>query len=289
MDEAERDDAVNVAIVGRPNVGKSSLLNRLYGRERSIVSDIAGTTRDAVDALVEVDGKAYRFIDTAGIRKRKKVEYGNEYLMVNRALKAIRRADVVLLVIDVVAGINDQDKILAQRVAEDGRACVIVANKWDAVEKDDRTYNEAVAYVKEELFAVSWAEVLFTSALTGQRCNKVYEAVDRASKAHRQRVKTSVLNEVLAEALSWQRPPAVKASQQGRVYYCNQVAVEPPTMVVFCNNPKLFPDSYKRYLDRKFRESIDFTGSPIRWHFRGKKLRQLARGGSPVPYGLPGT
>lgn len=289
MEEAERDDAISVAIVGRPNVGKSSLLNRLYGRERSIVSDIAGTTRDAVDALVEVDGKAYRFIDTAGIRRRKKVEYGNEYLMVNRALKAIRRSDVVLLVVDVVAGVNDQDKILAQRVAEDGRACVIVANKWDAVEKDDKTYNEAVAYVKDELFAVSWAEVLFTSALTGQRCNKIYAAVDRAVAAHRQRVKTSVLNEVLAEALAWQRPPAVRSSRQGRVYYCNQVATEPPTVVVFCNDPKLFPDSYKRYLDRKFRESIDFTGSPVRWHFRGKKLRQLARGGSPVPYGLPGS
>lgn len=159
VEEAERDDAIKVAIVGRPNVGKSSLLNRLYGQERSIVSDIAGTTRDAVDALVEVEGTAYRFIDTAGIRRRKKVEYGNEYLMVNRALKAIRRADVVLLVVDVVAGINDQDKILAQRVAEDGRACVVIANKWDAVEKDDKTYNEAVAYVKEELFAVTWAEV----------------------------------------------------------------------------------------------------------------------------------
>ncbi len=253
VDEEERDDAVKVAIVGRPNVGKSSLLNRLYGKERSIVSDIAGTTRDAVDALVEANGKTYKFIDTAGIRRRKKVEYGNEFLMVNRALKAIRRADVVLLVVDVVEGVNDQDKILAQRIADDGRACVIVANKWDAVEKDDKTFNEAVTYVKEELFAVSWADVLFTSALTGQRCHKVYEAVDKAVAAHRQRVKTSILNEVLGEALSWQRPPTVKSSQQGRVYYCNQVATEPPAVVVFCNNPKLFPESYKRYLDRKFR------------------------------------
>jgi len=289
VEEAEREEAIKVAIVGRPNVGKSSLLNRLYGKERAIVSDVAGTTRDAVDALVEVNGKSYRFIDTAGIRRRKKVEYGNEFLMVNRALKAVRRADVVLLVVDVVEGINDQDKILAQRIAEDGRACVIVANKWDAVEKDDRTFNEAVVYVKEELFAVSWADVLFTSALTGQRCHKIFDAIDKASAAHRQRVKTSILNEVLGEALVWQRPPTVKSSQQGRVYYCNQVATEPPSVVVFCNNPKLFPDSYKRYLDRKFRESLDLTGTPIRWYFRGKKLRQLAKQGSPVPYGMPGS
>jgi GTP-binding protein len=289
VDEAERDDAIKVAIVGRPNVGKSSLLNRLYGKERAIVSDIAGTTRDAVDAMVEANGKMYKFIDTAGIRRRKKVEYGNEFLMVNRALKAVRRADVVLLVVDVVEGVNDQDKILAQRIADDGRACVIVANKWDAVEKDDKTFNEAVIYVKEELFAVNWADVLFTSALTGQRCHKIFEAVDKAAAAHRMRVKTAILNEVLGEALKWQRPPTVKSSQQGRVYYCNQVATEPPAVVVFCNNPKLFPDSYKRYLDRKFRESLDLTGTPIRWHFRGKKLRQLAKTGSPVPYGMPGS
>ncbi|CAM9903540.1 unnamed protein product [Discosporangium mesarthrocarpum] len=170
----EEVDTINVAIVGRPNVGKSSLLNRMFGENRAMVSNIPGTTRDSIDALLERGGRTYRLIDTAGIRRKGKVDYGNEFFMVNRAFKAIRRADVVLLVVDVQDGIKDQDRVLSQRIADDGRACIIVCNKWDTVaDKDDSSYNKAIEYTKEMLAPVRWADIVFTSALTGQRCNKV--------------------------------------------------------------------------------------------------------------------
>ena len=178
-DDEEDEDLVNVAIVGRPNVGKSSLFNRLFGEARAIVSDLAGTTRDTLDAELEKDGRIYRFIDTAGIRRRGKVQYGSEFFMVNRALKAIRRSDVVLLVLDATIGISDQDRTLSQRIADDGRACVVLLNKWDVVpEKSDKTYLDSMAYVKDMLPAVRWAPIVLVSALTGQRCPKIYTAID---------------------------------------------------------------------------------------------------------------
>mmetsp|Transcript_4688 Transcript_4688/g.6157 ORF Transcript_4688/g.6157 Transcript_4688/m.6157 type:complete len:546 (-) Transcript_4688:229-1866(-) len=269
------DNTYNVAIIGRPNVGKSSMLNRILGEERAIVSDIAGTTRDTIDALVEKNDRYYRFIDTAGIRKKKKIKYGNEFFMINRALKAIRRSDVTLLVLDAVDGIHEQDRILAERIKEDGRGCVILLNKWDAVEKDEKTYIKTVEYLRNELPPVSWADVILTSAKTGQRCHKIYEAVDKAVKQHRMRIRTSVLNEVLRESVLWQPPPTKSNAQQGKIYYCNQVATAPPTIAIFCNNPKLFPDSYRRYLERKFREQLGFESTPIRFLWRGKQLRRL--------------
>jgi GTP-binding protein len=279
VEEREEEEEIGVAIVGRPNVGKSSLLNRLFGEERAIVSDISGTTRDAIDVLLERPGggRQYRLVDTAGVRKKKKVEYGNEFFMVNRAFKAIRRADVVLLVLDATEGIKDQDRQLAQRIADEGRACVLILNKWDAVEKDEKTYDKTVAYLKEELLDVRWAPAILTSALTGQRTGKIFDVVDEVVENHRKRIRTSVLNEVLRDAILWQAPPGRRGhgGASGKVYYCNQVACQPPTVAVFCNNPKLFSDNYKRYLERKFREQLKFEGSPIRFLWRGKRLRRV--------------
>lgn len=269
-----------VALVGRPNVGKSSLLNRLLGRDRSIVSDVAGTTRDSIDAEVEHEGEIFTFVDTAGVRKRTKVEKGSEYLMVNRAFKAVRRADVVLLLIDATDGVRDQDRVLAQRIAEEGRACVVVVNKWDAVEKDDKTFNKALAYVRDNLPAVGrWAEPMFISALTGQRTGNVFATVKKAATEHRRRVPTATLNEVVRDAVMWQPPPKTK-SKQGRIYYANQIGVAPPTVVLFVNDPRAFGDGYKRYLDRKVRESLGLRGTPIKWIWRGKRLRDMKTKGT---------
>lgn len=286
FDEMERPEEINVAIVGRPNVGKSSLLNSIFGDTRAIVSNVAGTTRDSIDAMMERPAEKegdlptiYRFVDTAGIRRRGKVEYGPEFFMVNRALRAIRRADVALLIMDATAGVTEQDRILAQKIADDGRACAIVCNKWDAVvDKDSSTYDKSVKYIRAEMPQIRWAPILFISAETGQRVGKIYGVVDEAINAHRKRVRTSVLNEVLRDAILWQPPPARRNGAQAKIYYCNQVSTRPPTMVVFCNDPKLVNDNYKRYLDRKFRESLDgFEATPIRWIFRGRRQRDIMR------------
>jgi len=297
FDEEERPEEINVAIVGRPNVGKSSLLNAIFGDTRAIVSDVAGTTRDSIDALMErppppgsdETSTIYRFVDTAGIRRKGKVQYGPEFFMVNRALRAIRRADVVLLILDATSGVTEQDRVLAQKISDDGRACVIICNKWDAVvDKDSSTYDKSVKYFREELPQVRWAPILFLSAATGQRVGKIYGAVDEAIEAHRKRITTSVLNEVLRDAILWQPPPARRNGAQAKIYYCNQVSTRPPTVVVFCNDPKLVNDNYRRYLDRKFRESLDgFEATPIRWIYRGRRVRDIMRGGRSMN-GTPG-
>ncbi|KAL7537814.1 hypothetical protein ACHAXR_008100 [Thalassiosira sp. AJA248-18] len=294
FDDVAAMEEINVAIVGRPNVGKSSLLNTLFGSNRAIVSDVAGTTRDSIDAIMERPPSAsdpdglptiYRFVDTAGIRRKGKVEFGPEFFMVNRALRAIRRADVVLLVLDATAGVTEQDRVLAQKISDDGRACVMVCNKWDAViDKDTHTYDKSVKYFREELPQVRWAPIIFVSAATGQRCGKIYDAVDSAVEAHRSRISTSVLNEVLRDAILWQPPPSRRNGAQAKIYYGSQVSTRPPTMVVFVNDPKLVNDNYRRYLDRKMRESLDgFESTPIRWMFRGRRVRDVTRNmnGSP--------
>jgi len=289
FDEEERPEEINIAIIGRPNVGKSSLLNSIFGDTRAIVSDVAGTTRDSIDAIMErpppLDAPEgtlstiYRFVDTAGIRRKGKVQFGPEFFMVNRALRAIRRADVVLLILDATAGVTEQDRVLAQKISDDGRACVIVCNKWDAVtDKDSTTYDKSVKYMREELPQVRWAPILFISAATGQRVGKIYGLIDEAIQAHRKRISTSILNEILRDAVLWQPPPARRSGAQAKIYYCNQVSTRPPTMVVFCNDPKLVNDGYRRYLDRKFRESLDgFEATPIRWVFRGRRQRDIMR------------
>ncbi|KAF3888296.1 MULTISPECIES: ribosome biogenesis GTPase Der [Nostocales] len=268
-------EEIKVAIVGRPNVGKSSLLNAFVGEERAIVSPISGTTRDAIDTVVERDGKTYRLIDTAGIRKKKNVEYGPEFFSINRAFKAIRRADVVLLVIDALDGVTEQDQKLAGRIIEDGRACVLVVNKWDAVEKDSYTIYDYQKHLEERLHFTEWAEIIFVSALTGQRVEKILELVDRAAQSHKRRVSTAVVNEVLEEAIGRHTPPVSRSGRQGRIYYGTQVSTQPPTIALFVNEAKRFNDNYRRYIERQFRQNLGFQGTPIRILWRSKKTRDV--------------
>jgi GTP-binding protein len=274
---------IKVAIVGRPNVGKSSLLNALTGENRSIVSPISGTTRDAIDMVVERAGdaekgtanKTYRLIDTAGIRKKKNVEYGPEFFGINRAFKAIRRSDVVLLVIDAIDGVTEQDQKLAGRIAEEGRAAVIVVNKWDAIDKDSYTIYEYEELVKDRLNFVEWAEIIFVSALTGKRVENILDRVDTAAEQHQRRVTTAVINEVLQEAVSWHSPPTSRGGRQGKIYYGTQVKSQPPTIALFVNDPTRFNENYRRYVERQFREQLGFTGTPLRLLWRGKKPREV--------------
>ena len=273
--EITETNQTKIAIVGRPNVGKSSLLNSFIGEKRAIVSPISGTTRDAIDTVVERNGKTYRLIDTAGIRKKKNVEYGAEFFGINRAFKAIRRAEVVLFVIDALDGVTEQDQKLANRIIEDGRACVIVVNKWDAVEKDTYTIYTYEQEVRSRLYFVEWAEMIFVSALTGKRVEKIIDLIDNAANEYQRRVTTSVINEVLEEAISWNSPPTNRQGRQGKIYYGTQVTSKPPTIALFVNDPKRFPDNYRRYIQSQFRQHLGFTGTPIRLLWRGKKAREV--------------
>jgi GTP-binding protein len=272
-----------VAIVGRPNVGKSSLLNRLCGKERAIVSDVAGTTRDTIDSTVEHGGKRYALVDTAGIRRKARVNRDEEKLMVNRAIKAIRRAQIVLLLIDALEGVTDQDMQLGELTRDAGAACVVVVNKWDLVddERSDKMYRQSRDYLAQKLPTVAWASTLFISAKTGFNANRVYKAVDDALEQHERRVSTALLNEVLQEAVQWQKPPSQSTGRQGKIYYCTQVGRRPPAIAIFVNEPSLFPESYKRYLEGRFRDALGFAGTPLRLIFRGKAVREK---GSAVPW-----
>ena len=283
-DEIEEIDEYRVAIVGRPNVGKSSMLNAFVGERRSIVSPISGTTRDAIDMVVtrEVEGetKRYRLIDTAGIRKKKNVNFGPEFFGINRAFKAIKRADVVLLVIDALDGVTEQDQKLAGRIEEEGRACVIVVNKWDAIDKDSHTIYDFDKKIEGKIHFLGWAQRLYVSALTGQRLPKILDAVDASVSEHRRRVSTSVVNEVLEDATSWHTPPTTRQGRQGRIYYGTQVRSQPPSFALFVNAPKLFGESYRRYIEKQFRKNLGYDGTPIRILWRGKSMRDIERGHS---------
>ncbi|MEL6928356.1 MAG: ribosome biogenesis GTPase Der [Cyanobacteria bacterium J06600_6] len=279
VDELKEDNEIKVAIIGRPNVGKSSLLNALTGEQRSIVSPVSGTTRDAIDMVVQRGEQTYRLIDTAGIRRKKNVNYGAEFFSINRAFKAIRRSDVVLFVIDVLDGVTEQDLKLAGRIIDEGRAVILVINKWDAVEdKDNSTINQYRKEILARLYFMEWAQTIFVSAMTGQRVNKILDLVDSAAESHRRRVTTSVINEVLEEAVSWHSPPTSRQGKQGRIYYGTQVSSQPPTIALFVNEPKRFNDNYRRYIDRQFRDQLGFTGTPVKLIWRGKKMRELERG-----------
>ncbi|WJI24407.1 ribosome biogenesis GTPase Der [Thermosynechococcus sp. B0] len=268
---------IQVAIAGRPNVGKSSLLNALIGSDRAIVSPISGTTRDAIDTVIEHNGTQYRFIDTAGIRKRSHVAYGPEMFSVHRAFKAIHRSDVVLLVLDALEEITEQDQRLAGHIADQGRACVLIMNKWDAVpEKDTYTIHTYRDRLYQRLHFLEWAEALFVSAKTGQRLEKIFAAVDAAVEQHRRRVSTAVVNEVIQEALRWHTPPATRQGRQGKIYYATQVATQPPTFAIFVNDAKLFKDNYRRYIEGQIRQQLGFRGTPIRLLWRSKKPREAA-------------
>lgn len=272
------EDEIKVAIIGRPNVGKSSLLNALIGENRSIVSPISGTTRDAIDTTVKRGDTVYRLIDTAGIRRKKNVDYGAEFFSINRSFKAIRRSDVVLFVIDILDGVTEQDLKLAGRIIDEGRAVILVINKWDAVEKDSSTINQYRKEIMARLYFMEWAQIIFVSAMTGQRVTKILDMVDIAAEEHRRRVSTSVINEVLEEAVNWHSPPTNRQGKQGRIYYGTQVTSQPPTITLFVNDPKRFNDNYRRYIDRQFREQLGFTGTPVKLIWRGKKMRELERG-----------
>ena len=277
IDEIETEKEIKVAIIGRPNVGKSSLLNAFLGENRAIVSPISGTTRDAIDTVIERDGKTYRLIDTAGIRRKKNVEYGAEFFGINRAFKAINRADVVLLVIDAIDQVTDQDQKLADRIIEEGRSCVIVVNKWDAIEKDTYTILDYEKEVRAKLYFMDWAELIFISAKTGQRVEKILNLVDTAAEGHERRVSTAVINEVIEEAVSWHSAPVTRQGKQGKIYYGTQVSSKPPTLVLFVNDPKRFNDNYRRYIDGQFRKQLGFKGTPIKLIWRGKSAREIER------------
>ncbi|HEY9723937.1 MAG TPA: ribosome biogenesis GTPase Der [Oscillatoriaceae cyanobacterium] len=269
-DTEEPGEWLKVAIVGRPNVGKSSLTNRLLGEERMIVSDIAGTTRDAIDSLLELDDKRYMLVDTAGIRRKSKVDYGVEQFSVVRSLKAIERADVVVMVIDATSGVTEQDQRIAGMADDAGKPTVLVVNKWDLVPKDTYTMETFKKEIQDKLHHVHYAPMIFTSALTGQRVSKVLETAEAAAQEAQRRITTGLLNEVITEAIALQSPPSNKGRPM-RVYYATQVRVSPPTFVLFVNDPGLVSQSYSRYLQNKMREAFGFVGTPIRLVFRERR------------------
>jgi GTP-binding protein len=282
--EEEGEEPIQLAIIGRPNVGKSSLLNAICGENRAIVSPIRGTTRDTIDTTIEREGLTWKLLDTAGIRRRRSVDYGPEYFGINRSFKAIERSDVCVLVIDALDGVTERDQRLAGRIEEDGRACVVVVNKWDVIEKDSHTLPAMEKELRAKLYFLDWAPMLFTSALTGQRVTAIFPLAKLAVEQHRRRVTTSVVNEVLEEALRWRSPPTTRGGRQGRIYYGTQVATRPPSFTLFVNDPKLFGETYRRYVERQIREGLGFEGSPLRLFWRGKQQRdaekELARSSS---------
>ena len=269
----EEDERTRVAIVGKPNVGKSSLINKLLGEERLIVSDIAGTTRDAVDTEIVHNGKEYVFIDTAGLRRKNKIKEELERYMIVRAVSAIERSDIVVLLIDAVEGVSEQDAKIAGIAHDRGKAVIIAVNKWDAVEKDDKTIYRVTEKVRNVLSYMPYAEIIFISALTGQRLHKLFDVIDMVSENHAMRVATGVLNEIMAEAVALQQPPTDKGRRL-RLYYITQVAVKPPTFVIFVNDKELMHFSYTRYIENQIRETFGFRGTPLRFIIRERKEKE---------------
>lgn len=268
--EDQEDERPRIAIVGKPNVGKSSLINKLLGEERLIVSDIAGTTRDAVDAEIVYNGKEYVFIDTAGLRRKNKIKEELEHFMIVRTVSAIERAEVVVLVIDATEGVTEQDAKIAGIAHDRGKAVIIAVNKWDAIEKDDKTIYRFTEKVRNTLSYMPYAELLFVSAQTGQRLPKLFETIDMVSENHAMRVATGVLNEIMAEAVAMQQPPSDKGKIL-KLYYITQASVKPPTFVIFVNDKELMHFSYTRYIENQIRETFGFRGTPLRFIIRERK------------------
>ncbi|MBP5281218.1 MAG: ribosome biogenesis GTPase Der [Lachnospiraceae bacterium] len=263
----EEDERPKVAIIGKPNVGKSSIINKLLGENRLIVSDIAGTTRDAVDTEIKYKGKEYVFIDTAGLRRKNKIKEELEHFMIVRTVAAVERADIAVLVIDAKEGVTEQDAKIAGIAHNSGKAVIIAVNKWDAIEKNDKTIYRFTEKIKETLSFMPYAEMLFISAQTGQRMNKLFETIDMVSENHAMRVQTGVLNEIMTEAVAMQQPPTDKGKRL-KLYYITQVAVKPPTFVIFVNDKELMHFSYTRYIENQIRETFGFRGTPLRFIIR---------------------
>lgn len=268
--EKENDDEIKVAVIGRPNVGKSSLVNALIGQERVIVSDVPGTTRDAIDTHFIQDNIKFVLIDTAGMRRKSRVDLPIERYSVIRSLRAIDRADVVLMVLNAAEGITEQDKKIAGYAHEAGKALIIVVNKWDLIEKDNKTALHFTEEIRHQLAFIQYAPVLFTSALTKQRVHRITELVKYAANQHSMRVSTGVLNQVIGDAVAI-NPPPTSMGKKLKIYYSTQPAVKPPTFVLFVNEPEILHFSYTRYLENKLRESFGLEGTPIKIIARGKK------------------
>lgn len=269
-DTSQETDLLKVAIVGKPNAGKSSILNKILGEERVIVSPIAGTTRDAIDTYKVINKKKYLFIDTAGIRRKSKIDENIERYSVIRSYAAVERADVVLLVIDAEEGISEQDSKIAGLAHDAGKCTVIVVNKWDLVEKDDKTMDVFIKNIREELPFMLYAPIIFISALTGQRFGKILETVNAVIEQASKRISTGVLNDVIGEAVLLNQPPSDKGKRL-KIYYATQIGIKPPTIAIFANNLELFHFSYLRYLENRIRENFGFEGTPIVFKRREKK------------------
>lgn len=270
MTEEDEDDRPKIAIVGKPNVGKSSIINKIVGENRVIVSDIAGTTRDAIDTEISRNGREYVFIDTAGLRRKNKIKEELERYSIIRTVTAVERADVVVIVIDAVEGVTEQDAKIAGIAHERGKGIIIAVNKWDAIEKNDKTVYRYQEKIREILSYLPYAEILFISAKTGQRMNKLFDLIDVVIENQSLRVATGVLNEIMTEAVALQQPPSDKGKRL-KLYYITQVAVKPPTFVIFVNDKELMHFSYTRYIENKIREAFGFKGTSLKFIIRERK------------------
>ncbi len=266
----EEDLRPRVAIIGKPNVGKSSIINKLLGEDRVIVSDIAGTTRDAVDTVIKRNGTEYVFIDTAGLRRKSKIKEEIERYSIIRTVAAVEKCNVCVLVIDAAEGITDQDTKIAGIAHERGKGMIIIVNKWDLIEKDDKTMNKFTQDIRTKLSYMPYAELLFVSAKTGQRLPKLFETIDAVVENHQMRIQTGVINEIMAEAVALNQPPSDKGKRL-RLYYITQVSVKPPTFVIFVNDKELAHFSYIRYIENKIREAFSFRGTPLKFIIRERK------------------
>jgi GTP-binding protein len=264
------DDIPRIAIIGKPNVGKSSLVNRLTGEERAIVSDIAGTTRDTLDSLVKYNGEQYIFVDTAGLRRKSKIKEDLERYSIIRAVAAVEKADVVILMIDATEGVTEQDAKIAGIAHDRGKGIIIAVNKWDAITKDNHTIKEHENRIRQVLSFIPYAKIVYISAKTGQRVNKLYELIDQVIQNQNLRIQTGVLNEIITEAVAMQQPPTDKGRRL-KIFYTTQVSVKPPTFVIFVNDKKLMHFSYLRYLENRIRDAFGFEGTAIHFIVRQRK------------------
>ncbi len=271
--EEEEDERPRIAVVGRPNAGKSSLINKMLGENRVIVSDVAGTTRDAIDTEISYQGAEYIFIDTAGLRRKSKIKEDIERYSIIRTVAAIERSDVTVLMIDATQGVAEQDAKIAGIAHDRGKGLIIAVNKWDAIEKDNHTVSEFKRDIQNVLSFVPYAEIIFISALTGQRVMKIFDLLDVVIQNHAMRVQTGVLNEILTEAVAMQQPPSDKGKRL-KIFYMTQVSTKPPTFVIFVNKKELMHFSYQRYIENRIRDTFGFSGTPIRMFIRERKERE---------------